>query len=120
MTSEAILACGVHGAEALLLAQEEPIRADLGTDQLCYDLVLQRPKALLVFGGQLHEDGTVRQRLSAAVYRRDQRRHILQVGFRSNGRFQVIGAGPIHAVFVARVVEDPVFLRRRHLPNVDG
>ena len=120
LTAEAVPASRVDRPEALLLAQENAVGGELGAHQCCQDLVLQGEQSLLIPRRQLQEHGTVHQRFPVPVHGGDERRHVLQIGLRCDGGFEIRGAGSAHAVLVGGVVKDLALLRRGHLAGVDG
>ena len=77
LAAETVPARGVDRLKALLLPQKDAVRGELGSYQLCQNLVLQRPQSLRVPRRQLDEHGAVHQRLPIAVHRCDERRNVL-------------------------------------------
>ena len=60
------------------------------------------------------------QGLPVPVHGGNERRHVLKIGLRRDGGFEIRGTGSAHAVLVGGVVKDLALLRRGHLAGVDG
>ena len=117
--AERVAARRVGGEEALPLAQEKPVRPQLAPDQLRRHLIPQGAQAVRVSGGELNEHGAVNERLIVLPHGGDERRHILEVGFRGDRLLHAVGAAPVQLVLVLRVVDDLVLLRRGRPPVID-
>ena len=117
--AEGVAARRIGGEESLPLAQEEPVRAQLAPDQLRRHLIPQGAQTVRVSGGELNEHSAVDEGLAVLAHGGDERRHILEVGFRSDRLLHAAGAAPVQLVLVLRVVDDFVLLCHGHPPVID-
>ena len=120
--SKGVAARRVGGEEALPLAQEEPVRAQLAPDQLRRHLIPQGTQTVRVSGGELNEHGAVDKGLAVLPHRGDEGRHILKVSLGGDRLLHAAGAASVQLVFVLRVVDDLILLRCGRPPviNVHG
>ena len=102
-----------------MLAEIQPVRAQLGTYQLAHHLVPQRPQSFGIPGGQLDKHRAVEQRLLIAVHGGDQVGHVLQVDLRRDRLIHVIGVAAVKPVLVGGVVDDFLLLRSCDQPGID-
>ena len=109
----------IGGLEALPLAQEDIVHAQLRAGQLGHDLVLQHLQGVWTLGSQLQKDGAVDQRLLVALHGGDEGDHVLEVGLGGDALLEVVGVAPLHAALAAGIVEDGVLLGGGDLPSVD-
>ena len=119
LCSEGIVAHGTDTAEALLLAEQEPVHIELAPYQFGQHVGLEQLQRVIVRGSQLDVDRAVEQRLLVAVAAALHGDHVLQVRFCNDGLPQVIGVRFVHAVFIRGVVEDTILLGRGELPGID-
>ena len=107
---EGVAARRIHRLEPLPLAQQQPVRAQLGAGQIGENFALQRPQVLQSSSAQFGVDRAVDQRLPVPVHGGHQLRHVVEVGLGGDALFQIVCGAAVQAVFVRRVVDDPVLL----------
>ena len=115
---QSVVAAGHHRAEALLLAEVQPVHGDLRPAQLRLDAVPKLGKRLLAFGDEFDIYRRVEKRLPVALGGSDHGRHILQVALGFHHLPDIGAAGP-EAVGLVRRLEDLPLLRRGNQPGVD-
>lgn len=117
--AESVRPCGVGGEESLPLPQQEPVRADLGPDELPGHLLPQAAQSLQALRREVEVHGAVVQGLPVPVHGGDERGHVLEIGLRGDALLHVVGAAALQAAAVGGILDDLLLLRRRHLPGVN-
>ena len=97
-----------------MLPQHQLVDCQLAAHQLRFHAGLQQLQVFKAVGHDLHIDRAVQQRLMLTIQRAYQRGHVLQIALRRNDPAQVVGVGPLQLIAVGGVVNDTVFLSRRH------
>ena len=119
LRSKGIVSHRAGAAEALLLAEQEPVHIELASHQLRQHIGLEQFERVMIRSGQLDVNGTMEQRLLVAVAAALHGDHVLQIAFRRDRLLQVICVGAAHAVFVGGILDDALFLGRCELPGID-
>ena len=118
--SEHIETCRIGGKKTLTLTQQDPVGTELGTGQFGGDFIAQRVKTVQILCSQVNENSAVDKRFAVAVHGRDQRSHILQVGFSGDALLHVVGVAALHAAFIGGVMDNGFFFSGSDLATVDA
>ena len=106
------------GQVSFLLPQGQTVNGDLGAGQLHGDVRLKLPQSFRVFGFQLNEHGTVKQRFTVLTQVGDQGHHILEIALCFDCLIQIVVARH-KAVLTVGIVHDLPLFHRLHQPVVD-